>query len=61
MKIVSTDNTRRVVVMPAHAVIQTVPRIWILAYAGMTLPLSSHAQGRVFNMHNRLYARTFWA
>ena len=51
---VSTDGARRVVVIPAHAGIQAVPRIWIPAYAGMTLYPYSHAPGRAFNMHNTL-------
>ena len=51
---VSTDGARRVGVIPAHAGIQAVPRIWIPASAGMTLPLSIHVPGRAFNMHNTL-------
>ena len=50
----STDGVRSVVVIPAHAGIQAVPRIWIPAAAGMTLPLYRHAHGRAFNMHNTL-------
>jgi hypothetical protein len=45
---------RSVVVIPAQAGIQAVPRIWIPAYAGMTLPFYIHAPGRTFNMHNTL-------
>ncbi len=51
---VSTDGTRSVVVIPAHAGIQAAPRIWIPAYAGMTFHLYIHAPGRAFNMHNTL-------
>jgi hypothetical protein len=51
---VYTYRAHRVVVIPAHAGIQAAPRIWIPAYAGMTLPLRIHAPGRVFNMHNTL-------
>ena len=49
---VSTYGTRSVVVIPAYAGIQAAPRLWIPAYAGMTLHLSIHAPGRAFNMHN---------
>ena len=50
----STCGARRVVVIPAHAGIPAAPRIWIPAYAGMTLYPYSHAPGRAFNMHNTL-------
>jgi len=42
------------VVMPAHAGIQAVPRIWIPAYAGMTLHRYIHVPGRAFNTHDTL-------
>jgi hypothetical protein len=50
----STDGARRVVVIPAHAGIQVVPRIWIPAYAGMTCPRDIHAHGLAFNMQTPL-------
>ena len=52
---VSTDNARCVVVMPAYADIQAVPRFWIPASAGMTFPLSSQAHGIAFNRRHTLY------
>ncbi len=51
---VSTYGVRSAVVIPAHAGIQAVPRIWIPASAGMTLHLDIHAPGRAFNRHNTL-------
>ena len=38
---VLTDCARSLMVIPAHAGIQTTPGAWIQAYAGMTLPLCS--------------------
>jgi hypothetical protein len=51
---VSAYGVRRVVVIPAYAEIQAVPRIWIPAYSGMTLPWDIPAYGRACNMHNTL-------
>jgi len=42
------------VVIPAHAGIQAIPRSWIPASAGMTLHLYVHAPGSSFNRHNTL-------
>jgi hypothetical protein len=50
----STDGARYVVVIPAHAGIQTVPQIWLPADAGMTWPRNIRAHGVAFNMHNTL-------
>ena len=50
----STDGTRRMVVIPAHAGIQEGLRIWIPAYAGMTCPRSIPAHSIACNMHNTL-------
>ncbi len=43
-------------VIPAHAGVQAVRRIWIPAYAGMTSDLCIHAHRKVFNMQNTLKA-----
>jgi hypothetical protein len=52
---VPTDGARRVVVViPAYAGIQAIPRLWIPADAGMTCPRSIPAHGRAFNRHNTL-------
>jgi hypothetical protein len=50
----STDSTRSVVVIPAHAGIQVAPRIWIPASAGMTFPQDIRAHGLAFNMQTPL-------
>jgi hypothetical protein len=42
------------VVIPAQAAIQAVPRFWIAASAGMTMHLYRHAPGSAFNRHNTL-------
>jgi hypothetical protein len=52
---VSAYGVRRVVVIPAHAGIQAVPRIWIPAYAGMTCPRDIPAYGIAFNMPNTVF------
>ena len=54
MKIVSTDNTRRVVVIPAHAGIQTVPPDLDPGIRRDDVASIQPCTGRVFNMHNRL-------
>ena len=51
---VSTYGTRGGVVIPAHAGIQAAPRIWIPAYAGMTLLLYMHADVGACDMRNTL-------
>ena len=51
---VLTYDARRVVVMPAYAGIQAVPRLWIPASAGMTLHRYLYVHGSAFNMHNTL-------
>ena len=50
----STYCVRSVVVIPAYAGIQAVPRIWIPACAVMTFHLYIHTPGRACNMHNTL-------
>ena len=50
----ATDGACRVVVILAHADIQSAPRLWSPASAGMTFHLYIHTPGGVFNMHNRL-------
>ena len=51
---VQTSRAGNMIVIPAHAGIQAVPRNWIPAYAGMTFHRCFHGPSAAFNMHNTL-------